>query len=78
MGTIELKGCISNIRYISSCRPTYHFLLNGQFCTYSGNLPLEIGDYVQVTGRPNELSYTNTMGVKKTFKEIKVISISVW
>lgn len=77
MDNISLKGTISNIRYIPSYRPTFHFLVNGQFCTYSGSLPLEIGDYVMISGRPNEMQYTNQLGVRKTFKEIVVTSIAV-
>ena len=78
MGTIEIKGCVSNIRYVQSYRPTYHLIVNGHYCTYQGTIPLEIGDYVQITGRPNELTYTNTMGERKTYKQIVVTTISVW
>ena len=78
MGTIEIKGCISNIRYVPGYRPVYNFIVNGQFCSYEGSVPLEIGDYIQVTGRPNELSYTNNMGERKTIKQIIVTSLSRW
>ena len=77
MNTIELRGTISNIRYIPTNIPTYHFIVNGQYCSYQGNLPLEIGDYVRIAGRPNELTYTNNMGVTKVLKQIKVTSIAI-
>lgn len=76
MNAIEIKGCIANIRYIHCYKPTYQFIVNGQFCSYEGSIPLEIGDYVQVVGRPNELSYTNNMGERKTFKQITVTSLT--
>lgn len=77
MKAIELRGTISNIRYIPTYIPTYHFMVNGQYCSYQGSLPLEIGDYVRIAGRPNELTYTNNMGVTKTIKQIKVTSIAI-
>lgn len=77
MNTIELRGTISNIRYIPTYIPTYHFIVSGQYCSYQGSLPLEIGDYVRIAGRPNELTYTNNMGVTKVMKQIKVTSIAI-
>ena len=77
MQAIELKGTISNIRYIPTYIPTYHFMVNGKYCCYQGSLPLEPGDYVRITGRPNDLEYTNNQGVKKVMKQIKVTSISI-
>lgn len=77
MNTIELRGTISNIRYIPTNIPTYHFIVNGQYCSYQGSLPLEMGDYVRITGRPNELTYTNNMGVTKVMKQIRVTSIAI-
>lgn len=77
MNAIELRGTISNIRYIPTYIPTYHFIVCGQYCSYQGILPLQIGDYVQIAGRPNELTYTNNMGITKTMKQIKVTSIAI-
>jgi hypothetical protein len=51
--------------------------VNGKFCTYQGTLPLEIGDYVEITGRPNKMTYTNIQGTKKTFNEVVVTSIAI-
>jgi hypothetical protein len=51
--------------------------VNGQYCSYQGGLPLEMGDYVRITGKPNELTYTNNMGVTKVLKQIKVTSIAI-
>ena len=77
MKAIELRGTISNIRYIPTYIPTYHFIVCGQYCSYQGSLPLEIGAYVIITGRPNELTYTNNMGITKTMKQIKATSIAI-
>lgn len=75
MNTIELRGTISNIRYSLSNEPLCFFRLNGQFCTYHGTIPLKIGDYVEITGRLNESTYTNAQGIIKTFREVVVTSI---
>lgn len=77
MDNISLRGTISNIRYVPTYTPTYQFIVNGQFCTYTGSLPLEIGDYVMISGRQNDLEYTNNMGIKKCYRQVVVTSISV-
>lgn len=75
MSRIELSGVISNIRYIPTRIPTYHFIVKGQYCSYQGGLSLEMGDYVQITGELGEMEYRNNMGVRKVVNQVKVRSI---
>lgn len=77
MSRIELSGVISNIRYIPTRIPTYHFIVKGQYCSYQGSLPIEMGDYVRLIGELGEMEYRNNMGVKKTWKQVKVRSIAI-
>ena len=76
MNTIEIKGRIQAVQCFIICdKPVYHFLLNGYVCNFAGSLSFRSGDVVTIRGQVNDLSYTNTMGERKTMKEIKVISI---
>ena len=73
---IEIRGRIQATQCFIICnKPVYHFLLNGYVCKFAGSLNFLSGDVVTIQGQANELSYTNTMGERKTMKEISVVSI---